>query len=166
MVMTPQQLATLNTHIRANQNATVIAALAIRDDDTIRDWYNGASATDAWEGACDRQALFEAMSITVFDGLTGGKRDSWRLMLEQAQLTPLDFGRPKMRSAVIDIWPAAQATSILTACTRKATRGEMVFGGSSETATVTGGTNVTATDLTLEITLSSGDISAALNLGA
>lgn len=166
MALTTQQLQTLKDHILANTDPVVIAARHpnVRNDDSIRDWYNVVSATDAWESACDRAALFEATPITQFDGLTAGKRDAWRLLLEQAELFPLDFGRPKIRNAVIDIWPAAQANAILSTCVRKATRGELVFGGVSETAVISGGTNVTATDLNVEIVMNSFDISLALNL--
>ena len=163
MHLTPAQQATFAAHIRANQNATVVAALAIRDDQTIADWYNGASATDAWNEAMTRSDLFEATPITNFDGLTAGKRDAWKLLLEQASQAPLDFGRVKLRAAVIDIWSSAQATAVLTACTRKATRGENVFGGVVETATIPGG-NVVATDLALESQFSGNEISVLLNL--
>ena len=158
MALTNAQYTTLANDIRANTNPTVIAALAIRADDTIRDWYNTDSATDAWESAVTRQTLFEAMNIAQFDGITAGKRDAWGLMLEQAYIKPLDFGRNQLRNAVRDIWSTAQADSILQACIRKATRGELLFGGNVETS----GT-ISATDLSVEITLTTGDISKALN---
>lgn len=154
----PSYYATLAAHIRANTDPIVVAALAIRDDDAIRDWYNAATSTDAWVNAVDRQSLFEMTPITNFDGLSAGKRDAWRLMLEQASVTPLDFGRAKLRFAVRDIWATAQADAILTACTRKATRCEMVFGGTVEAS----GT-VLATDLIVSEWLVSYTISTILN---
>lgn len=163
MDLNTSQLQTLAQHIRANTAPAVVAALSIRDDQSIRDWYNGASTTDVWSQARSGQDLFDATPITNFDGLSAGKRDAWRLMIERADVMPADFGRPRNRNAVIDIWPAAQATSILQACTRKATRAELVFGGASETATVTGGTNVTAMDLAVEGELTLNEVSAALN---
>lgn len=158
MALTTAQATALAADIRANVDATVVAALAIRNDDAIRDWYNTASTTDAWESAVTRQKLYEAMNISQFDGLTGGKRDAWRLFLEQAGLVSHDFGRQQNRNAVTDIWSAGQADSILAACVRKATRAELVFGGQVEQ---TGG--VSATDLQVEVVLSSIDVSLALN---
>lgn len=150
--------ATLAAHIRANTDPIVVAALAIRDDDAIRDWYNTATTTDAWMNAVDRLALFEMTPITNFDGLTAGKRDAWRLMLEQAAVVPIDFGRAKPRAVVRDIWSVAQADAILTSCIRKATRCEMVFGGTVETS----GT-ISATDLLVSEWLASYTISTVLN---
>jgi len=150
--------ATLAAHIRANTNLEIISALANRQDSIICDWYNQSTTTDAWESAVTRQALFGMMPITVFDGLTAGKRDAWRLMMEQASQEPLDFGKPKMRSAVRDIWPAVNADAILTACTRKATRCEVIFGG-----TVEASGSVSATDLNIEETLTPYVVSVCLS---
>jgi len=150
-----QQLAAA---IRANTAPAIVAAVAARNDDVIRDHYNSASTSDCWRADIDGSALFEATPITQFDGLTAGKRDAWRLMIEQARVEPLDFGRPKLRAAVRDIWATTQGDAILTACTRKATLGELVFGGAVETSGA-----VSATDLTVEIVLTSYDISTALN---
>lgn len=150
-----QQLAAA---IRANTSPAIVAAVAARNDDAIRDHYNGLSATACWRADIDGSALFEATPITNFDGLTAGKRDAWRLLIEQARVEPIDFGRPKLRAAVRDIWPTAQGDAILLACTRKATIGELVFGGAVESSGA-----VSATDLAVEIVLTSYDISTALN---
>lgn len=150
--------ATLAAHIRANTAPVVVTALAIRNDDAIRDWYNTATTTDAWMNAVDRLALFEMTPITNFDGLTAGKRDAWRLMLEQAATVPIDFGRAKPRAVVRDIWSVAQADAILTSCIRKATRCEMVFGGTVEASGA-----VSATDLLVSEWLASYTISTILN---
>jgi hypothetical protein len=154
----PSHYSTLAAHIRANTDPEVVAALAIRDDDTIRDWYNTATVTDAWRNDVDRLALFEMTPITAFDGLSAGKRDAWRLMLEQAAMVPFDFGRSKPRSVVRDIWSVAQADTILTACIRKATRCEMVFGGTVESSG-----SLSATDLLVSEWLASYTISTILN---
>lgn len=154
----PSHYSILAAHIRANTDPSVITALAIRDDDAIRDWYNAATSTDAWSNSVDRLALFEMTPITNFDGLSAGKRDAWRLMLEQAAIVPIDFGRSKPRAVVRDIWSAAQADTILNACIRKATRCEMVFGGTVETSGA-----VSATDLLVSERLVSYTISTILN---
>lgn len=154
----PSHYSILAAHIRANADPVVTAALAIRDDDAICDWYNASTSTDAWDNSVDRLALFEMTPITSFDGLSAGKRDAWRLMLEQAAIIPIDFGRAKPRAVVRDIWSVAQADAILTSCIRKATRCEMVFGGTVETS----GT-ISATDLVVSEWLASYTISTILN---
>jgi hypothetical protein len=63
-----------------------------------------------------------------------------------------------MRAATRDVWATAQADAILSSCTRKATVGELVFGGSAEASG-----SVSATDLNVEIVLTTNDISTALN---
>lgn len=80
---------------------TLATALANRDDRAITEWCNSASTTDAWLAAADAKTQFEAMDLTKFDALTAGKRAAWDLMLRNA---PLDFGRNKLRSAVVDVW--------------------------------------------------------------
>lgn len=158
LINEPSLQQALAAHIRANSNPAVVAALAARNDDAIRDYYNANSATDAWRVDIDGSSLFEATPITQFDGLTPGKRDAWKLMIDQARQVPLDFGRPKMRAATRDVWATAQADVILSSCTRKATVGELVFGGSLEASG-----SVSATDLNVEIVLTTNDISTALN---
>ena len=150
--------ATLANAIRANTAPEIVAALANRQDSFICNWYNQPTTTDAWEAAVTRQALFEMMPITSFDGLSAGKRDAWRLMMEQASIEPLDFGKPRLRSAVRDIWPAVNADAILTACTRKATRCEVIFGGSVEASG-----SVSATDLNIEEALTASVVSVCLS---
>lgn len=159
MQLTKEQNTILANHIKTNPDPTVQAALEDpRNDDAICQWYNTLTATDAWNSAMTRQLLFEAMNIAQFDTLSAGKRDAWILFLDQASLQPHDFGRNQSRKAVVDVWSAAQATSILGACTRKATRCELIYGGSVEADA-----SVSATDLVVEITLSPIDVSTALN---
>jgi len=158
MPLTDALAAQLAAHIRANTDPAVQAALAIRNDDAIRDHYNALTSSDAWDETVSRRDLFEAMNITQFDALSAGKRDAWRLLMEQTGQEQQDFGRAKLRAAVRDVWSAAQADAILSACIRKATRAEMVFGGATEASG-----SVSALDLDVEIVLTSADVSGALN---
>lgn len=144
--------------IRANTDPTIVAAVAARNDDVIRDWYNVESATDAWRTDIDGQAMFDVTPYTATDGLSAGKRDVWKLMIEQSRIAPLDFGKPTLRAAVRDIWATQYGDAILTACRRKATRAELLFGGRIEASGA-----ISATDLTVEVTLSSYDVSVSLN---
>ncbi len=154
----PSIQQTLAAAIRANTDPTIVSAVASRNDDVIRDWYNVESSTDAWRTDIDGQALFDVTPFTAFDGISAGKREVWKLMIEQSRIAPLDFGRPMLRAAVRDIWATQYGDAILTSCRRKATRAELLFGGSVE---VSGA--ISATDLNVEVTLSSYDVSVSLN---
>ena len=157
MALTPAQETTLAAHIRASQDAAVIAALAIRNDVELARLYNLPSASDAWQSAMSGRDLFEATDVTKYDNITKtGKREAWRMMLDFA---PIDFTRQKYRKVCTDVWEvAADATAVLQACTRKATVAEAAFGGSSAS---TGG--VSALKLVWEGTLSHENVSLALN---
>ena len=155
MSLTKAQETTLAAHIRANQDAAVVAALAIRNDVELARLYNLASATDAWQSNMSGRDLFEATDVTKFDGLTTGKRDAWRLLLNFA---PVDMTRQKNRKAAQDVWGNTDSVAVLQSCTRKATVGEAALGGTSATTNT-----VAALKLTWEGVLSYGDISSALN---
>lgn len=129
--MTPEQHVVFAAHIRANTDAGVVAALAVRDDQAISDWYNQPSSTKAWSQSVQKQELFNAMNLATFDSVVAGKRDAWKIMLDMA---PLDFTKASNRKGVVDIFVTADATKILTACTENALQVELVFGGESKTS--------------------------------
>lgn len=134
--LTAAQSTAIRNGINAETDPVAVAARAIRDDQALSNWCNGFSVTDAWLAAADGKTLFEAMDITKYDALTGGKRAAWDLMLRYA---PLDFGRNKLRSAVVDVWGNTDSVAVLTALREKATRCQMYIGGTSKTTnTVTG----------------------------
>lgn len=153
--MNETQKQTLAAALRAEINATVVAAMAIRNDVGLAEWCNADSATDAWNSSMQARDLFEAGNITKFDGLTAGKRDAWQLMLDFA---PIDFARNKMRAAVKDIWGNTDSVAVLQSCTRKATNAENYLGGNSATENT-----VTALKLKWTGTLSHSEISDVLN---
>ena len=155
MLTTELQKQTLAAALRAETDAGVVAAVAIRNDMFLRDWCNLLSAQDAWATALTNKLLFEATDIGKFDNLTAGKRDAWRLMLDFA---PVDFTRNKMRKAVTDTWGATDSVAVLQACVRKATNGEKYMGGTSATENT-----VTAWKLNLAGTISIDDVSNSLN---
>lgn len=154
-MLTTAQETTLAAHIRANQDAAVVAALAIRNDVELARLYNLSSATDAWVSRMAGAALFEASNVTKFDGLTAGKRDAWRMILD---FTPIDFTQQKNRKAVQDVWGNTDSVAVLQSCTRKATVAENALGGASATTNT-----VTALKLNWEGALSIDDVSYALN---
>ena len=141
--------------LRAETDAGVVAMMAIRNDVGLAEWCNAASAVDAWQSAMTNRLLFEAGDVTKFDGLSAGKRDSWKLLLEFA---PIDFARNKMRSAVKDIWGNTDSVAVLQACTRKATNAENYLGGTSVTENT-----VTALKLKWTGTLHYNEVSEILN---
>jgi len=153
--MTPEQSQTLATALRAETDAGVVAMMAIRNDVGLAEWCNAVSTVNAWHPVMTGRLLFEAGDVTKFDGLSAGKRDSWKLLLEFA---PIDFARNKMRKAVTDIWGNTDSVAVLQSCTRKTTHAEAYLGGNSATENT-----VTALKLNWSGTLSHSDISDVLN---
>ena len=153
--MTEEQLVLLAAGIRAETNQTCVDALAIRNDVAMTEWINGNSAQDAWNPSMSSGLLFEATNVAKFDGLTAGKRDSWRLMLDFA---PVDMSRNKVRKAVVDAWGNADSVAVLASCVRKATNGEKYLGGNSATENT-----VTAWKLAVPGNIGMNEISTALN---
>lgn len=129
-MLTDNQKATLAAALRAETNAGVVAAMAIRNDVFLSEWCNAPSATLAWNESVDRATLFDATDITKFDGISQGKRDAWRLMMDNA---PIDAGRNKIRKAVQDVWGNTDSVAVLKDCRRSATNAEIYLGGSDAT---------------------------------
>ena len=154
-MMTEAQQQALATALRAETDAGVVAMMAIRNDVWLAEWCNAESAVNAWQPAMTNRLLFEAGDVTKFDGLSAGKRDSWKLLLEFA---PIDFARNKMRKAVTDIWGNTDSVAVLQACTRKATNAENYLGGNSATENT-----VTALKLKWTGTTSYSEIGEILN---
>ena len=154
-MLTDSQQQTLAAGIRSETNQTCVDALAIRNDVAMTAWVNAASAQDAWNPAMTGSLLFEATDVAKFDGLTAGKRDAWRLMLDFA---PVDMARNKMRKAVVDAWGNTDSVAVLQACVRKATNGEKYLGGTSATENT-----VTAWKLSVPGKIGMNEISTALN---
>jgi hypothetical protein len=155
MALSKAQQTTLRNALAAETNPTVVDALAIRNDVALTEWCNGASATDAWIAYCDRRTMFESMDVTKYDGLTAGKRDAWRVMMENG---PLDFGRNKLRTAVVDVWGNVDSVNVLTNLREKATRAEAYIGGAPKTTNT-----ISAIDRAYVGALSINEVSVALN---
>ena len=154
-MLNAMQKQLLAVSLRGETDPAVIAAVSIRNDVFLTAWCNAASAQDCWATAMTDKLLFEATDVTKFDGLTAGKRDAWRLMLDFA---PVDFTRNKVRKAVTDTWGNADSVAVLQACVRKATNGEKYFGGTSATENT-----VTAWKLNWTGYIAIDDVSNALN---
>jgi hypothetical protein len=163
--MTPQQLTTLKAAILADANPAVVAALAIRNDTELARLYNlpAAPAVAAWLKAATGQQIFEATNITQFDSVSAGKRDVWKLLIERADLRPIDFGRNQIRNAVIDVWSAqtlTQRNAICNGLTESATVAEVALGGTVRFSETNG---VSALDRNFAGQVTIDDIGSALN---
>jgi hypothetical protein len=158
MQLTPTQYQTLKSAIAAETDAGFVANRTAGNTGLMADFYNGNSATTAWETNVSPDTTDEACDWTQFDSITAGKRDSW---IGAFMTRPRNFARNKVRKWIIDVWGAATGTNpavaILQAGTRPARRGEMVFGG---TVRATG--DVSATDLNVIGTITNENIIAAL----
>lgn len=162
-MLTQAQKLALATALRAEVDPTVVQAMSIGNAVFLQEWCNGLSAQDAWMVAARRDVLFEAMNINQFDTLTQGKRDSWRLLLEQAGIQGVDFRKQKYRNGVVDIWGQAQADSnILPGVVEKARRAELYLTPAIPANLKTTGA-VMALDRTFFGTLTHTEISQALN---
>jgi hypothetical protein len=162
MALTTAQTAALAAALRAETDASVIAALAIRNDTALVAWCNSAGPVDAWNDSMYGQALFEdGTDITKYDGITAGKRAAWDLMLRFA---PIDFGKQKNRKAAQDVWGNTDSVAVLQACRRKATRAEVYI-----TPNIVGNQATTNTVMALKLNwsgqVSLNELSDALNAG-
>lgn len=157
MALSNARLLLVKNYIFASVDPTVVSARteATRNDGFLRDWLNSPSTVTAWAESVNAKALFESMDISKFDGLTAGKREAWRMMLDFA---PLDFGVVKNRKAITDQWGNVDSIPILQAVTRFATNFEAAIGGNDATTNT-----VTAKKLTLTGPISLDDVSNALD---
>jgi len=158
MTLTNAKLTTLKAAIAAETDTTFVGYRTSGATGAMADWYNLASTTDAWRDNVTAQEIDEASDYSSFDSVVAGKRDAWALFLQYA---PRDMAKNKNRKVVTDVWGNATAgsiaESILQASVKKASKGEMVFGGSSATT----GT-VTAIKRNLVYTFRNEDIVLAL----
>jgi hypothetical protein len=154
-MLTTAQETTLITALKASTDPVLAPLVVARDNVLIADWLNKLSTTNAWNEAMTANALFEVMDVTKYDTVAAGKRDAWRLFLDFA---PHDFGKASIRRVIEDVWGTTDGVSILQACTRKATNGEVILGGTVEVRNT-----VSATDLNAEGPFSVDDVSKAFN---
>jgi hypothetical protein len=155
MPLTTTQETTLANALKAETKADVVDAMAIRNDVALTNWCNAASTSDAWNNSMSGSDLFQASDVTKFDGLTAGKRDAWRMMLDFA---PIDCAKNANRKALQDVWGNTDSVAVLQSCTRKATNAEKYLGGTSATTNT-----VAALKLDFVGQLAIYDVSMALN---
>ena len=152
------QLQTLKAAIAAETNAQFVGYRNANATQSMADWYNVLSNTDAWNTSVTSNQLNAVSTYTSYDTVVQGKRDAWQLFLGSA---PQDMSQGKLRNTVTDVWGPVVAASIgeeiLKGCRRKSTRGENVYGG---TVAATG--TVSATKLAVEGSMTNQNILDAL----
>jgi len=160
--MTPAELQTLVTALRASADANIINMLApaTRNDNALAEYINGKAnpVVKAWRTSLPTNDADDAPDYSTYDSLVPGKRDSWNLFLR----TNRDLTRTKVRKWITDVWGNATANSnaeaILLAGTENATRAEVLMGGTDATT----GT-VTASKRNWVGTVGVTELSGALN---
>lgn len=157
MALTDAQKATLAAGLMAETDPVMVGWRNVRNDVFLFEWVNTETATDAWHNACAKREFFEATNVSKFDNLTAGKRDAWKLMLDNA---PIDMTRAAMRKAIIDVWGTTDSAVVLQSCLKKATRGELYLGS---TTVATSAPVVSALKLNFQGTISIQEVSDALN---
>ena len=156
--MTPEQYQTLANHVRANTDPAIVAALPLRNDGQIQEWYNVDSAFVVWRSSLTaeqaRIAIANSDGLGQLDNLTVGKRDSLLWVLG-GDTTPANTTQ---RTAIENLCGTQTAlkAALLAAQKRLANKAEAIY------ATGTGSTAVPGT-LGWEGELSVNDVSTALN---
>jgi hypothetical protein len=161
MQLSNAQLDTLKAAILAESDSEFVALRDAGATGAMAEWYNVAitPAQKVWLTAANPADIDEATPWTHFDSIPqAGKRDSY---LHAFFRYSRNFTKAKVRNWVTDVWGAAtagsDAESILKAGQRNATRGEIVFGGTTRTTDSVSGLELNVTRM-----LRSEDIIAAL----
>lgn len=109
------------------------ADIAAGNPISVQTWANAETSTRGWLTAAPQSALRKAPTYTSYDTLSTGKRDSWRLLVDD----PQDCTKAKIRNWITDVWGAATAASnaeaVLLACTELATNAQVAVGGATRT---------------------------------
>jgi hypothetical protein len=141
--LTDPQLVTLRAGVCADNTARPL--MQAGNGPGLNAWLNTGTATLGWRGDVTAAEMDEAPSMSTYDSLTQGKRDSWERLLDLRDGRTRDFNRGPVRNWVVDVWGTATAGSnsekILLAGTQAATNAQLILGG---TVKITG--TVTATD--------------------
>lgn len=155
--LTTAQYQTLATHIRANTDPAVVAALAGRVDNVIAEWYNGVGSCVIWRNAVRPSEYREAIVWSVVDGLTAGKREVF-VWMTQGLTIPIDATKPNIRQGIADVFGAGSATGIalVALSKRNASRFEDIWATGTCTTQTPGA-------IPTEGPLQVNDVSRALN---
>ena len=157
MQLTTAQSAALKAAILAETDPTLVAALAVRNDTGIAEWYNAATSFVVWRSAVPVAEYRAAVVWTEVDALTVGRARIWDWLTGSFTL-PINAADLNVRQGIADAFGPSTTTrsNLLAVAKRVATRAEQLL------ATGTGSTNSPGT-MGAEGLLSAGDVSAVLN---
>ena len=106
------QRTVLATHMRANTDADVVAALAIRNDTELTRLYNLESTLEVWREAVTPNEYREVMIWTDIDQMTAGKARIWEWITENMTLS-VDATKANIRAGVNEAFNAAGTAAFL-----------------------------------------------------
>jgi hypothetical protein len=157
MALTEAQRVTLATHIRANTDPDVVAALAGRNDTELTRLYNLDSSFIIWKKSVTPDEYRGAMLWTEVDTLNTGAARIWEWVTNNFT-SNLNADDSNIRQGIADAFGPSTTTraNLLAVAKRAATVGESVF------ATGTG-TDATPGSLDFVGSLTTGDVGRALN---
>ena len=126
--MTPEQLVTFGTAIRANTDQGIIDAIAAGNNTYIRNWYNQLASPDVW-------VLQQDVSVDDIVGVIDWATDYAAFKDDMTAVQFLlsngtyDPRTPNARAALNEVFSGAANTkaAILVLATRKATYAEGLF---------------------------------------
>lgn len=156
-MLTDAQKTTLAAHIRANSDAEVVAALAIRNDTELTRLYNLDSSFIVWRPSIPPTEYRAAMVWNEVDQMTAGAARIWD-WVTMGMTEPLDGSDANIRQGIADAFGQNTTTrgNLLAVAKRAASVFEEIF------ATGTGNNGNPGT-LVVEGPLSLNDLSGALN---
>ena len=156
MALTTAQRTILAAHIRANSDPTVVAALAVRNDNAIVTVYNADSSFVAWRNQIEPDEYREALDWTEVDNLTNGKARIWE-WLTQGMTVSINASKANVRAGLNNAFNnTTTKTNLLAIATRFATLAESLF------ATGTGSTQSPGV-LVFDGDITAEDVGRALN---
>lgn len=182
-MLTQAQLVTLKAHIIANADPDVIAALAIRNDNGIRDLYNRESVPTftVWKTTVPVHEIFDAIvwanmtPSSVPDATALWTNRNLQCQSKQLSLQTIVIGRDALNTAKVNIRQALQ--DALTAIPSKADGSNQNAGWAAVNALMKraasifeviyaagAGTDAAPGSLVVEGPLDQQDVSAALNM--
>lgn len=134
MSLTTAQETTLAAHIRANQDAAVVAALAIRNDTELARLYNLAASPVfyVWKDSVTQdEVMTNGFDWTRVDNLTVGKARIWEWMFDNARKS-IDPRKANVLSGIVETWRGTAADIavrgvVLGHCYRLASVFERIF---------------------------------------
>ena len=161
MSLTQEQIATFAAHLEANENQTIIDALASGNNNAIVAWYNQTAEPAVWvfRHSVDvdevRRSLDWDEVLDGTDGLTVRQQWGFNTLMHNGTYDPSEENN---RQALIRIFPASMSdtrAAMLADATRNATYAESIF---IQAATGPGGGNGSAQGQSA-IAVFEGDIS-------